>query len=146
MSTLMQGLASYMQPLCTEFLARAAAAGIPCRLIATLRTDAQEQQDIAKGVSWVHSASSSKHTPQLPENLAEAFDICPESLLSSPGWDPSNPLWEQLGQIGEQLGLLWGGSWTHINGGLGDRPHFQYIHKPNSNVNVVTDPELTGDS
>ena len=117
-------LASYMQPKCTEFLDKVKAAGIPCTLIDTGRTVAEQAQKIALGVSWtVHS----KHEPQPPEMKSEAFDVCPTSLMATKLWSPKSPLWQQIGAIGESLGLFWGGRWTHLNNGAGDPGHFQWI-------------------
>jgi hypothetical protein len=122
-------LASYFQPVALELLERCRAAGIPCAVIQTDRTIAAEQTAITTGHAWVKNPADSKHTPQPPEMKSEAIDICPEVLLSEPNWDPDSPLWDEIGSIGTGLGLFWGGRWTHINEGYGDRPHFELVHR-----------------
>jgi hypothetical protein len=114
-------LASYVQSLCTQFLAEALAAGIDCLLVDTGRTEAQQQQNIANHVSCTEN---SKHLPQPPEMKSEAFDVAPKAYLAMKGWNPSGPYWGQLGAIGERLGLFWGGRWTKTP----DVGHFQYVH------------------
>jgi len=114
-------LASYVQPLCAQFLANAQAAGIDCVLIDTGRTPGEQQQKLAQGVSWTQN---SKHEPQPPEMKSEAFDVAPEEYLTMKLWNPGGPLWAKLGAIGKALGLFWGGDWQ-IHRDVG---HFQYIH------------------
>lgn len=118
-------LASYVIPLCQQFLASAQGAGISCILVDTGRTPIEQEQKLAQGVSWT---THSKHLPQPPEGKSEAFDVCPTAYVAMKGWNPAGPFWAQLGAIGERLGLVWGGRWTHINGGKGDPGHFEYYH------------------
>jgi hypothetical protein len=115
-------LDSQVAPLCSEFLANAAAQGIPCALIDTGRTAVEQEVKLRQGVSWTQH---SKHLPQPPEMKSKAFDVCPREYLAMKMWNPTGPLWQKLGVIGEELGLKWGGRWTHINGGLGDPGHFE---------------------
>lgn len=116
-------LASYVEPLATQFLADSAAADVPCVIVDTGRTPAEQQVKLSEGVSWT---THSKHEPQPPEWKSEAFDACPQVLLATKLWSPGSPLWLKIGLIGESLGLEWGGRWTHINNGRGDPSHFQY--------------------
>jgi D-alanyl-D-alanine carboxypeptidase len=121
--------ASYARPLFEKLLQNCTAAGVPCRIVDIIRTPTQQEQKLAQGVSWTEH---SKHLPQPPEGKSEAIDIVPLAILNEhkPDWDPTSPLWQQIGEVGKALGLLWGGSWTHINDGNGDPSHFEYIHKP----------------
>jgi hypothetical protein len=122
-------LASYFLPLAQTLIDACALAGIPVRIVDTGRTSQEQEQKILEGVSWTHT---SKHEPQPPEGKSEAIDIVPLAILNEhkPDWDPTSPLWLKIGLIGEGLGLVWGGRWTHINGGRGDPSHFEY-NRPN---------------
>lgn len=107
MSRALDDLAPVFRPLAVELLARLAEAGILVMIIDTLRTDAEQADAIARGVSWV---THSKHQDGL------AIDICPFDTWSLHGadklrWDASDPVWERIGLIGEKLDLVWGGRW-----------------------------------
>jgi peptidoglycan L-alanyl-D-glutamate endopeptidase CwlK len=123
-------LTSDMQPLCLTFLMNCQAAGIPMTLIDTLRTPAQQQINVANGVSWT---LNSKHLPQPPEGKSDAWDAAPTELIGTKLWSPASPLWGRVGIIGTQLGLAWGGDWTHHP----DPSHWERKPAP-----IVTDPEI----
>lgn len=130
----MEELASYMRPLCKEFFALALEAGIHCTLIDTGRTSAEQTQKLLSKVSWT---PHSKHLPQPPEDLSEAFDVCPTEYLVMKGWNPTGDLWPKLGDIGESLGLEWGGRWPHNPPHSEPDPgHFQWNEHPNPNINL----------
>jgi hypothetical protein len=103
---------------CILLMAKANAEGMPVTLIDTLRTPAEQQADIAKGVSWTEN---SLHLPQPPDGLARAFDLAPSVVLTIKNWGPDRPEWQQLGEWGEALGLQWGGRFP----GHPDPSHFQ---------------------
>lgn len=115
-------LASYFLPLAQQLLDDCSTAGVPCRVVDTGRTETEQEQKLAQGVSWV---VRSKHEPQPPENKSEAIDIVPLSILeeNKPDWDPSHPDWDRIGVIGKTLGLRWGGDWTSHR----DPSHFEYV-------------------
>lgn len=121
----LDALDSTFEPLASELITQCAAAGIPVAVICTDRDEADERMEIAEGRSWLTNPEHSMHLPQPPEGKSKAIDICPIEYLSLPLWNPNGPAWNVIGVIGEKLGLVWGGRWTHINGGLGDRSHFQ---------------------
>lgn len=135
MGNSLDALASYFRPQVDDFLSRVATAGIALTVIDTDRTPAEQEQKLAQGVSWT---THSKHEPQSPEMKSEAIDVCPTEYLPMKGWNPGGPLWAQLGSIGESCGMFWGGRWTHINGGVGDPGHFQYVHAPVTGVDEST--------
>lgn len=114
-------LASYVRPLCEQFLAICKERGLDIRVVDTGRTAAEQEQKIAQGVSWV---SRSQHEPQPPEMKSHAFDVVPVDYMSMKGWNPAGPLWAELGEIGESLGLRWGGRWTNHR----DPGHFEFRH------------------
>lgn len=109
-------LASYMQPLCVQFINLCQAAGLPVTIEDTGRDEAQQQENLKAGRSWTQN---SRHLPQPPEGKSEAFDAVPKVLLSDKYWgwhgtlENSDPRWLQMGQIGEELGLRWGGRWPN---------------------------------
>lgn len=107
MSRALNDLAAEFRPLAFELLARLSEAGIPCMVIDTLRTAAEQAENIAKGVSWT---KNSKHL------VGRAIDIAPYSVFQLHGpdklqWDAGDPVWIKIGEIGESIGLTWGGHW-----------------------------------
>jgi peptidoglycan L-alanyl-D-glutamate endopeptidase CwlK len=111
-------LSERFRPLAMALLARTVEAGIPVVIVDTLRTPAEHQANLAKGVSWT---THSKHLD------GDAIDICPFSQYDAFGpdkllWDARHPFWPRLGAIGEALGLRWGGRWK-----VKDLGHFEYV-------------------
>jgi hypothetical protein len=102
MSKRIEDLHPSFQRKALELIEECHLAGIRLTIIDTLRTEAEHQANLKKGVSWV---KRSKHLDGL------AIDVCPTVLLKEKGWAPASPLWQQLGEIGERLGLRWGGRW-----------------------------------
>ena len=96
-----------------ELLARCVEARISIRIIETLRSLEQQQENVAAGHSWT---IKSKHL------IGKAIDIAPVHVLAVKNWDPDDPSWKIIGEIGEHLGLVWGGRWK-----IPDCPHFEEI-------------------
>lgn len=108
MSRKLDDLDPQFKPLAMELLARLVEANIVVMIVNTRRTHAEQQANLANGVSWVQH---SKHEEGL------AIDVCPwgQYQLHGPDkldWNASDPIWERIGAIGESLGLRWGGRWT----------------------------------
>lgn len=104
MSRALNDLAPEFRPLAIELLARCVEAGIAVMIVDTLRTQAEHEANLAKGVSWTNR---SKHLFGL------AIDIAPYDEYRLHGadklkWDPSDAAWGKIGVIGESLGLKWG--------------------------------------
>lgn len=123
MTTKLDDLSSQFKPKVFELLARCIEAGIPVLIVDTLRTEAEEQRNLAMGVSWT---THSKHLPRTSRGLtivsankaddakADAIDICPYDVYQLHGsdklkWDANDPVWQRIGAIGEKTGLRWGG-------------------------------------
>jgi peptidoglycan L-alanyl-D-glutamate endopeptidase CwlK len=81
--------------------------GITVIVVDTLRTIAEQKQNIKKGVSWT---MNSKHLPG-PDGKARAIDIVPHVLAIKKNWAPESPLWKTVGEEAKKLGLKWGGDW-----------------------------------
>lgn len=104
-----------------ELLARLTEAGIMVLIVDTLRTTAEQEENIRKGVSWT------KHSKHLPDKTGKsnAIDLCPYEMWSLHGpdklqWNAEDPVWQKIGVMGESLGLTWGGRWKQK-----DMGHFE---------------------
>jgi len=125
MNTSLDSLDPKFRPLAIELLARFTEQKIIVLIVNTRRTDAEQADAIARGVSWV---KRSKHQDGL------AIDVVPYELYQLHGpdklqWSTSDAVWVTMGAIGERLGLRWGGRFGKINGsGVGMDPgHFEYV-------------------
>lgn len=101
-----------------ELLARLTEAGIAVIVVNTFRTQAEQDEYIKNGTSWV------KHSKHQDGN---AIDVCPFELYDLHGpdklnWNSEDPVWQRIGLIGEKLGLVWGGRWKKK-----DMGHFEKI-------------------
>lgn len=117
MSRALDDLSARFRPLAVELLARCCEERIPVLIVDTLRTPAEQAQNIANGVSWT---KNSKHL------TGDAIDIVPFDIYQLDGedkvqWDSSHPVWLKIGRIGERLGLRWGGRWQ-----VKDMGHFEF--------------------
>jgi peptidoglycan L-alanyl-D-glutamate endopeptidase CwlK len=116
MSRKLDDLSLQFKPLAVLFLARCVEAGIPVLIVDTLRTQAEHEENLRKGVSWTQR---SKHL------TGDAIDIVPYAVYDAQGedkllWDGNHPVWTKLGAIGEAVGMTWGGRWT-----VKDLGHFE---------------------
>jgi peptidoglycan L-alanyl-D-glutamate endopeptidase CwlK len=120
MSRALNDLSPRMRPLAVELLARCVEQGIMVMIVDTLRTPAEQQAYVAKGVSWtLHS----KHL------TGDAIDICPYETYALAGpdklrWPADDPVWQRIGQIGQAVGLKWGVIKRGMRIDLG---HFEFI-------------------
>ncbi len=124
MSRALDDLDARFLPVAMELIARCAEAGIPVMIVDTLRTEAEHQENLRRGVSWT------KHSAHL-DGLA--IDICPFEQFNLHGsdklcWQGNDPAWAKLAEIGRGLGLRCGADWTQR-----DRSHFEYV-KPTGGV------------
>lgn len=118
MSRRLNDLSDRFRPLAFELLARLAEARIPVLIVDTLRTPAEQEENIRRGVSWT---KNSKHL------TGDAIDVCPFDVFQLHGpdklkWDSHDPVWTKIGEIGEELGLRWGGRWK-----VRDMGHFELV-------------------
>ena len=136
MSRSLSDLHLKFKPIAFELLARCVEAGISVMVIDTLRTLAEHEENLAKGVSWT---KRSRHLDGL------AIDICPYSVFELHGpdklqWDENDPIWKKIGEIGEALGLRWGGRWAKK-----DMGHFELVLRDDLPTTHLTD-DLIGQS
>ena len=113
-----------------EFLARCTEARIPVVVVDTLRTPEEQEENIARGVSWTQN---SKHLPQPETGKSLAIDVAPFDVYQLTGpdkirWDANDPVWLKIGILGEKCGLKWGGRWKAPHRDLG---HFEYYPMAN---------------
>ncbi len=124
MSRSLDDLSPRFRPLAVEFLARLVEAGIHVMIVDTLRTEAEQAENIAKGVSWT---TRSKHL------TGDAIDICPFEVMNLDGpdklhWKTDHPVWNRIVKIGESVGLVAGARWKstpdygHFEMPKGDTP------------------------
>lgn len=104
-----------------EFLARLTEARVPVIIIDTLRTQIEQDEKVALGLSWTFH---SKHQDGL------AIDICPYDIYQLHGpdklkWDETELVWQNIGIIGQSCGLKWGV--VSSSGKRKDLGHFEYI-------------------
>lgn len=126
MSRSLDDLAPEFRPLAFELLARLSAEVSPFMVIDTLRTPAEQAENLRRGVS---ATLNSKHLPQPPSMLSWAIDVCPWEVWQKNGpdklaWDTSDPRWRLAAAIGKRLGLRCGIDWYRPN-------HPLYMAGPN---------------
>lgn len=118
MSRKLDDLIPEMRAKAVELIAKCIEAGIMICIVDTLRTQAEQVNNVAKGVSWT---MKSKHL------IGEAIDIAPfdQYQLHGPDklkWDSNDPVWDIIGTIGLSVGLKWG---VIKNGVNIDKGHFE---------------------
>lgn len=129
MSRSLNDLCECIRPEAGELLRRAHEdLGFTMIVVDTLRTPAEQQQNIIKRVSFT---AQSKHIAQPICGKSHAIDAVPHHLAILKNWAPEHPDWLKLGELGESLGLKWGGRWAGIFHRKGDPtsrqpdcPHF----------------------
>lgn len=117
-------LSPRFRPLAERLIALLVEAQIPCLIVCTGRTQAEQDAAFAAGTSKVRH---SKHQD------GDAIDLAPYDTYQLHGpdklkWDTSDPIWGHIGTIGKDLDLRWGGDFTPLNAqGVGwDPGHFEY--------------------
>jgi peptidoglycan LD-endopeptidase CwlK len=109
-----------VQPLATQLIEQAVAAGINAKVIAGTRTYAEQNKIYAQGRTAPGRIVTKARGGQSWHNFGLAFDI---GIFSADGktYYGESPLYKRVGAIGEGLGLEWGGKWK-----FNDEPHFQF--------------------
>lgn len=122
MSRALDDLSSSLRPKVFELLARLVERGIPVLIVDTLRTEAEHQANLAKGVSWI---ARSKHLPRklrgyplsdVDAEKSDAIDLCPYEVFDAHGpdklgWPEDHPAWPVMRDEAEKLGLRSGARW-----------------------------------
>lgn len=118
-----------MRPLAVELLARCVEARIMVMVVDTLRTEAEHELNLSRGVSWTAvSCHLDGRTRGTGMAGSDAIDIAPYDVYQLHGadkarWLSTDPVWDKIGAIGEAIGLTWGGRWTQQ-----DLSHFEHPH------------------
>lgn len=134
MSRALNDLSSPLKPKVFELLARLVEKGVHVLIVDTLRTEAEHQANLAKGVSWT---PRSKHLPRklrgwpvsdVDAEKSDAIDLCPYDVFDSSGpdklaWDASHPHWIVIRDEAERLGLRSGARWKQKDLGHVEWPH-----------------------
>jgi peptidoglycan L-alanyl-D-glutamate endopeptidase CwlK len=117
-----------MQPVCRDFLARAAHADIDVLITCTWRSSAEQDALYAQGrsqpgpiVTRARGGQSAHNYMLNGKPAAKAFDVVP-IVNGKPMWDEKHPAWQALGKIGTELGLDWYG---RPDAKFHEMPHFQ---------------------
>lgn len=120
MSRALDDLSPRMLPIAMQLLARCVEAGIMVMIVTTKRSQAEQADAVARGVSWT---MNSRHL------TGDAIDVAPYETYALHGadkikWDDSDPAWDRIGAIGQKLGLKWG---VVKNGMRIDKGHFEVM-------------------
>lgn len=102
-------LDSRLRPLAEQVISDCESAGVPVTIITTLRSEAEQADEIARHQSWT---AHSKHLPQPPEGKSLAIDLAPTACLDKPDWAPTDPTWWTIAMAGVRLGLRSGMDWS----------------------------------
>lgn len=118
MSRLLDDLDPRFRPQAIELLARLTEAGIAVMIVQTLRSQAEQDQAVKSGHSWV---PHSKHQDGL------AMDVCvyDEYLLHGPDklkWSTDDVIWDRVATIAEMIGLRSGYRWKQRDAGHVELP------------------------
>ena len=116
MDTSLTSLSDRFRPFAEAFLWKCQHLGIPIVVVCTRRTDAEQSDCLARGVSWT---THSKHL------TGDAIDVATRELMAMKNWGPGDPEWTRIGEIGESLGLVWGGRFHRPDWG-----HFEIKENP----------------
>lgn len=122
MSRALNDLSSPLRPKVFELLARLTEHGFSVLIVDVLRTEAEHEANLAKGVSWT---ARSKHLPRklrgwpvtdIDAEKSDAIDLCPYDLYQASGpdklgWRADHPAWMVIRDEAEKLGLRSGARW-----------------------------------
>ena len=111
-----------LQPLATKLIELAKELGINAKVIAGLRTYAEQEALYAQGRTKPGKVVTKARGGHSIHNFGLAFDV---GVFSDDDntYHGESPSYRTLGEIGEGLGLAWGGRWKFV-----DEPHFEYKH------------------
>jgi hypothetical protein len=115
MSRALDDLTPEFRRIAIEFLAQLLEDGLAVMIVATGRTQAEQDAAFARGASKVRH---SRHQDGM------ALDVCPFAAWNLHGPDKlqwgRDPAWQRIGAIAERLGLRWGGRFGESSPGAGD--------------------------
>ena len=122
MNRSLDALSDEFRPLAYRLIAKIVEAGIAVFIVDTLRTEEEQADAIARGVSWT---THSRHL------TGDAIDLVPYELYrrgwgplsieNKLRWDPTAPEWARMAGIGRDMKLTCGFDWP----GRKDLGHFE---------------------
>ena len=127
-ATLLPEVKTYARTL----VQRAAAAGIEIKVIAGLRTYAEQDELFAQGRAKPGKRVTNAKGGESNHNFGVAFDV---GVFEGNAYLDDSPAYDAVGAIGASIGLEWGGHWIS----LVDKPHFQL--RPNW-AKVMSESEM----
>lgn len=113
-ATLLPEVRTYARTL----VQRAAAAGIEIKVIAGLRTYAEQDELFAQGRTKPGKRVTNAKGGESNHNFGVAFDV---GVFEGKAYLDKSPTYDAVGALGASIGLEWGGNWIS----LVDKPHFQ---------------------
>jgi peptidoglycan LD-endopeptidase CwlK len=128
-----------VQPLARKLIETAVAQGINVKVIAGLRTYAEQDALYAQGRTKPGQIVTKAKGGQSNHNFGVALDV---GIFTVDGkkYLGESPDYAKVGVIGESLGLSWGGRWNFV-----DEPHFE-LTEGRSLAQLKAAYERTGDA
>lgn len=111
-------LQAEVAPYARMLVQRALAAGIVTRIIAGLRTYAEQDALFAQGRTRPGRKVTNAKGGESNHNFGIAFDV---GVFEGAVYLGESPRYDVVGALGQEIGLEWGGHWSS----LADKPHFQ---------------------
>jgi len=108
----MRGI-EHLNPIVREkagkLLALCKDAGLPVKILDTLRTEAEQNA--------IPATNTNAKYPNSMHNWGLAFDFCRDSKMNT--FDNSDKFFDKVAAIGKSVGLFWGGDFKTLKGDLG---------------------------
>lgn len=104
-----------------QLVERAAAAGIPVKVIETKRSRARQAWLFASGRTREGKIVTKAKPGYGWHEYRRAFDVVILDAAGKAWWDAPREQWDKVGALGEALGLTWGGRFR-----FADLGHFEY--------------------
>jgi peptidoglycan L-alanyl-D-glutamate endopeptidase CwlK len=111
-------LQAEVAPYARMLVQRALAAGVVTRIIAGLRTYAEQDALFAQGRTRPGRKVTNAKGGESNHNFGIAFDV---GVFEGAVYLGESPRYDVVGALGQEIGLEWGGHWSS----MADKPHFQ---------------------
>ncbi len=125
----LEDLDARVAEMCAKHLAACAAAGIPCTVTFTYRSNETQDALYAQGRTKPGRIVTNARAGSSFHNYRLAYDATPQCLLALPNWGDTpahqhetDRIWALYGKLAKAQGLRWGGDFHSIR----DRPHCEW--------------------